>query len=112
MTKSPLTLLLVYIFITCISLNFYKDVQIKSKKNGESGTEDKKEFIKEEPKEMIVKFDFQQWAQESNLTDKTVQILLILEALIMLHEDDVRGLELTVGQQKLLSKGINVAHNQ
>ena len=85
--------------------------QVKPKKTDavkeEETTEDKAEV-------MPVKFDFKSWAEESQLTEKAVQILReqdlnVVEALSMLEETDIKELNLTVGQQKLLAKGINRA---
>ena len=61
-----------------------------------------------------LKFDFKAWAEESQLMEKTVHILLeqdvnVIDALLMLNESDIKELDLTVGQQKLLSKRINRA---
>ena len=85
--------------------------QVKPKKTDavkeEETTEDKAEV-------MAVKFDFKSWAEESQLTEKTVQILMeqdlnVVKALSMLEETVIKELYLTVGQQKLLAKGINRA---
>ena len=87
--------------------------QVKPKKTDavkeEETTEDKAEV-------MPVKFDFKSWAEESQLTEKTVQILMeqdliVVEALSMLEETDIKELNLTVGQQKLLAKGIRRARS-
>ena len=63
-----------------------------------------------------LKFDFKAWAEESRLTEKTVHILLeqdlnVIDALLVLNESDIKELDLTVGQQKLLSSGINRARS-
>ena len=76
----------------------------------------KAETKEEIAEENSLKFDFKKWVTETQLTEKTVHILLeqdlnVLEALIMLTEGDVKELHLTAGQQKLLIKGINVAKN-
>ena len=65
---------------------------------------------------MPVKFDFKSWTEESQLTEKTVHILIeqdlnVVEALSMLEETDIKELNLTVGQQKLLAKGISRARS-
>ena len=68
----------------------------------EETTEDKVEV-------MPVKFDFKCWAEESQLAEKK-QIFMeqdfnVVEALSMPEETDIKELNITVGQQKLLAKG-------
>ena len=65
---------------------------------------------------MPVKFDFKSWTEESQLTEKTVHILIeqdlnVVDALSMLKETDIKELNLTVDQQKFLAKGINRARS-
>ena len=65
---------------------------------------------------MPVESDFKSWAEESQITEKTVQIvmeqdLIVVEALSMLEETDIKELNLTVGQHKLLAKGISRARS-
>ena len=85
-----------------------------SKADKKSKAETKEENKEDIAEENSLKFDFKKWVTETQLTEKTVHILLeqdlnVLHALIMLTESDVKRLNLTVGQQKLLIKGINVA---
>ena len=65
---------------------------------------------------MPVKFDFKSWTEESQLTEKTVHILIeqdlnVVEALSMLKETDIKELNFTVGQQNLLAEAISRARS-
>ena len=85
-----------------------------SKADKKSKTEIKGEIKEEIAEENSLKFDFKKWVEETQLMEKTVHILLeqdlnVLDALTMLTDSDIKELNLTVGQQKLLIKGINAA---
>ena len=72
------------------------------------------ETIEDKVEVMPVKFDFKSWTEKSQLTEKTVHILIeqdfnVVKAFSMLQETDVKELNLTAGQRKLLVKGISRA---
>ena len=74
--------------------------------------EEESDVIEETSKEQCLSFDFKTWTTESLLTKKTVHSLLeqdlnVMEALLMLTDEDVKELNVTLGQQRLLMAGIN-----